>query len=55
MGEPGGGLERRTAREQRLDDRTVAKQKEFRIRVAPLRQLRAGDDHGGPMVPTHGV
>jgi hypothetical protein len=55
MGEPGGGLQRRTGREQRLDDRTVAKQEKFDVRVAPLRQLRAGDDHGGPMVPSHGV
>ncbi len=48
-------LQRRTGREQRLDRRAVAEQQEFDVRMAPLRQLRAGDDHRGPMVPPHGV
>jgi hypothetical protein len=55
MGEFGGGLQRRTGREQRLDDRTVAKQQKFCVRMALLRQLSTGYHHGGPMVPTHGV
>ena len=53
--EAGDGLQRRAGGEQRLDDRAVAEQQEFDVRMPPQRQFRAGDDHRGPMVSPHGV
>ena len=48
-------LEPRPARDQRLDDGTVAKQNEFDIGMPGERHFRPGHDHRCAMVAPHGV